>query len=221
MEKMSAFTLVIGNKNYSSWSLRPWLAMKMAGMEFAELVIPLHRDATATEIARHSPGAKVPALRHGDLVVWESIAILEYVAETVPEARLWPEQRQARAVARAVSAEMHAGFVALRTHMPMNIRGSKSGRGRTPEVDADIRRIVAMWEDCRTRFGAGGPFLFGAFGNADAMYAPVVTRFNTYGVALEGTARAYADAILAMPPMREWFAAAAAEPWTIAETDAA
>jgi glutathione S-transferase len=221
MEKMSAFTLVIGNKNYSSWSLRPWLAMKMAGMEFAELVIPLHRDATATEIARHSPGAKVPALRHGDLVVWESIAILEYVAETVPEARLWPEQRQARAVARAVSAEMHAGFVALRTHMPMNIRGSKSGRGRTPEVDADIRRIVAMWEDCRTRFGTGGPFLFGAFGNADAMYAPVVTRFNTYGVALEGTARAYADAILAMPPMREWFAAAAAEPWTIAETDAA
>jgi glutathione S-transferase len=163
----------------------------------------------------------VPALRHGDLVVWESIAILEYVAEAVPEARLWPEQRQARAVARAVSAEMHAGFVALRTHMPMNIRGSKRGRGRTPEVGADIRRIVAMWEDCRTRFGAGGPFLFGAFGNADAMYAPVVTRFNTYGVALEGTARAYADAILALPPMREWFAAAAAEPWTIAETDAA
>src|SRR5512132_828898 len=137
------------------------------------------------------------------------------------EARLWPEQRQARAVARAVSAEMHAGFVALRTHMPMNIRGSKSGRGRTAEVEKDIRRIVAIWEDCRARFGAGGPFLFGDFGNADAMYAPVVTRFNTYGVALEGLARAYADAILALPPMREWFAAPAAEFWTIAETDAA
>ena len=218
---MSGFTLVIGNKNYSSWSLRPWLAMKMAGVEFAEVVIPLRRDATATEIARHSPGGKVPALRHGELVVWESIAILEYIAEAFPEARLWPEQRQARAVARAVSAEMHAGFVALRTHMPMNIRGSKSGRGRTPEVEKDIRRIVALWEDCRARFGAGGPFLFGAFGNADAMYAPVVTRFNTYGVALEGLARAYADAILALPPMREWFAAAAAEFWTIAETDAA
>ena len=218
---MSGFTLVIGNKNYSSWSLRPWLAMKMAGVEFAEVVIPLRRDATATEIARHSPGGKVPALRHGDLVVWESIAILEYIAEAFPEARLWPEQRQARAVVRAVSAEMHAGFVALRTHMPMNIRGSKAGRGRTPEVEKDIRRIVALWEDCHARFGAGGPFLFGAFGNADAMYAPVVTRFNTYGVALEGLARAYADAILALPPMREWFAAAAAELWTIAETDAA
>jgi glutathione S-transferase len=218
---MSGFTLVIGNKNYSSWSLRPWLAMKMAGVEFAEVVIPLRRDATATEIARHSPGGKVPALRHGELVVWESIAILEFIAEAFPEARLWPRQREARAVARAVSAEMHAGFVALRTHMPMNIRGSKSGRGRTPEVEKDIRRIVAIWEDCRARFGAGGPFLFGAFGNADAMYAPVVTRFNTYGVALEGLARAYADAILALPPMREWFAAAAAEFWTIAETDAA
>lgn len=218
---MSGFTLVIGNKNYSSWSLRPWLAMKMAGVEFAEVVIPLRRDATATEIARHSPGGKVPALRHGELVVWESIAILEFIAEVFPEARLWPRQREARAVARAVSAEMHAGFVALRTHMPMNIRGSKSGRGRTPEVEKDIRRIVAIWEDCRARFGAGGPFLFGDFGNADAMYAPVVTRFNTYGVALEGLARAYADAILALPPMREWFAAAAAEFWTIAETDAA
>jgi glutathione S-transferase len=218
---MSAFTLIIGNRNYSSWSLRPWLAMKMAGVAFEEIVIPLRQDATAAEIARHSPGGKVPALRHGELVVWESIAILEYIAEAFPEARLWPRQRQARAVARAASAEMHAGFVALRTHMPMNIRSSKFGRGRTPEVEKDIRRIVALWEDCRARFGAGGPFLFGAFGNTDAMYAPVVTRFTTYGVALEGTARAYADAILALPPMREWFAAAKAEHWTITETDAA
>jgi glutathione S-transferase len=218
---MSVLTLVIGNKNYSSWSLRPWLAMKMAGIAFEELVIPLRQDATVAEIARHSPGGKVPALRHGELVVWESIAILEYIAEAFPESRLWPQQREARAVARAVSAEMHAGFAALRTHMPMNIRGSKPGRGRTPEVEKDIRRIVAVWESCRARFGEGGPFLFGGFGNADAMYAPVVTRFTTYGVTLDGTARAYADAILALPAMLEWFAAAEAEPWTIAETDAA
>ena len=132
---MSAFTLVIGNKNYSSWSLRPWLAMKMAGVAFEELVVPLRQDATVAEIARHSPGGKVPALRHGELVIWESIAILEYIAEAFPEARLWPQQREARAIARAVSAEMHAGFTALRTHMPMNIRGSKPGRGRTPEVE--------------------------------------------------------------------------------------
>ena len=185
---MSAFTLVIGNRNYSSWSLRPWLAMKMAGVAFEEVVISLRREETAAEIARHSPGGKVPALRHGELVVWESIAILEYIAEAFPEARLWPRQREARAVARAVSAEMHAGFAALRTHMPMNIRGSKPGRGRTPEVEKDIRRVVALWADCRMRFGAGGPFLFGGFGNADAMYAPVVTRFATYAVTLEGAA---------------------------------
>lgn len=217
---MSAFTLVIGNKNYSSWSLRPWLAMKMAGVAFEEVLIPLRQNTTAAEIARHSPGGKVPALRHGGLVVWDSIAILEYIAEAFPEARLWPQQREARAIARAVSAEMHAGFAALRTHMPMNIRGSKHGRGRTPEVEKDIRRIVALWEDCRARFGADGPFLFGAFGNADAMYAPVVTRFATYGVALGGTSRAYANAVLGLPPMREWFAAAEAEPWTMAEADA-
>lgn len=160
-------------------------------------------------------------LHDGAISVWESIAILEYLSEATPEARLWPESREARAVARAVSAEVHAGFVALRTHMPMNIRASKPGRGRTPEVEVDIRRIIALWEDCRTRFGEGEPFLFGPFSNADAMYAPVVTRFNTYGVELHGAARAYADAILALPPMREWSAAGKVEPWSMAENDAA
>lgn len=218
---MGAYTLVIGNKNYSSWSLRPWLAMKMAGQSFDEMVIPLGQQATTAEIARHSPAGKVPILHHGGTAVWESIAILECLAELVPEARLWPEDREARAVARAVSAEMHSGFAALRTHMPMNIRASKAGRGRTPEVDKDIRRIVALWEDCRARFGEGGPFLFGRFSNADAMYAPVVTRFKTYGVELQGAARAYADAILALPPMVEWYAAAKVEPWSIPENDAA
>ena len=218
---MDAYTLVIGNKNYSSWSLRPWLAMKMAGQSFEEIVIPLRQQASAAEIARHSPAGKVPVLHHGETTVWESIAILEYLAEAIPEARLWPEHREARAVARAVSAEMHAGFAALRTHMPMNIRATKAERGRTPDVDKDIRRIVALWEDCRARFGEGGPFLFGRFNNADAMYAPVVTRFKTYGVELQGAARAYADAISALPPMVEWYAAAKDEPWSIPESDAA
>jgi glutathione S-transferase len=218
---MSAYTLIIGNKNYSSWSLRPWLAMKMAGASFREIVIPLRQPTTAADIVRHSPAGRVPILHDGEITVWESIAILEYLAEAMPEARLWPEDRKARATARAVSAEMHAGFVALRTHMPMNIRASKPGRGRTPEVEQDIRRIVALWEDCRACFDEGGPFLFGRFSNADAMYAPVVTRFNTYGVALHGEARAYADAILALPAMQEWFAAGKAEPWSMPENDAA
>jgi glutathione S-transferase len=217
---MSAYTLVIGNKNYSSWSLRPWLAMKMAGAAFREVIIPLRETDTAERIAEHSPAGKVPVLHDGEITVWESIAILEYLAEAIPEARLWPEHRQARAVARAASAEMHAGFAALRTNMPMNIRVSKPGRGRTPDVDKDIGRILALWEDCRARFGGGGPFLFGRFSNADAMYAPVVTRFKTYGVELQGAARSYAEAILALPPMIEWYAAGKAEPWSMPENDA-
>jgi glutathione S-transferase len=185
---MSAFTLVIGNRNYSSWSLRPWLSMKMAGMEFAELVIPL----LGTRRRRRSPGIRPGARCRRSGTAISSSGNRSPFSSTSPKQsrrRASGPSSDRRAVARAVSAEMHAGFVALRAHMPMNIRGSKRGRGRTPEVEADIRRIIAMWEDCRTRFGTGGPFLFGAFGNADAMYAPVVTRFNTYGVALEGDAR--------------------------------
>ena len=153
--------------------------MRMAGAAFQEVIIPLRETDTAQRMTAHSPAGKVPVLHDGEITVWESAAILEYLAEAIPEARLWPEDREARAVARAVSAEMHAGFVALRTSMPMNIRVSKPGRGRTPDVDKDINRIVAIWEDCRARFGEGGPFLFGRFSNADAMYAPVVTRFKT------------------------------------------
>src|SRR5512134_3308593 len=140
---MSTYTLVIGNKNYSSWSLRPWLAMRMAGVPFREIVIPLRQPTTVADIARHSPAGKVPVLHDGEITVWESIAIVEYLAEAMPQAQLWPEDRETRARARAVSAEMHAGFVALRTNMPMNIRTSKPGRGRTPEVENDIRRIIA------------------------------------------------------------------------------
>ncbi|MFO1126914.1 MAG: glutathione S-transferase family protein [Rhodospirillales bacterium] len=209
---MSEFTLVIGTKSFSSWSLRPWLAMKMAGVNFEEIVIPLRRPETAAAIARHSPGGKVPVLKHGTRVIWESIAILEYLAEMLPNERLWPVDVAARAQARCISAEMHAGFQALRTNMSMDLRASAPGQGMTPEVAQDIARITHIWRECRERFGAEGPFLFGRFCNADAMWAPVVTRFETYGVELDDVCRAYCRTILDLVPMREWYAAARAEP---------
>jgi glutathione S-transferase len=218
---MEKLTLVIANKAYSSWSLRPWLALKHAGAAFDEVVIPLRQPDTPANIAKWSPAGKVPVLRHGDVTIWESIAILEYLAELFPNAGLWPADRAARAHARTISAEMHAGFVALRSHFNMNLRRRRPKSGRMPEVEQDIARITAMWRDCRARFGHGGPFLFGSFSNADAMYAPVVTRFETYEVALDGECRAYADAILALPAMRTWYADAVAEPWTIAEYETA
>lgn len=212
---MSEFTLVLANKNYSSWSLRPWLAMRTAGIDFDEIVIPLRLPTSKAAILAHSPAGLVPILKHGERTIWESIAILEYLAELVPAAKLWPEDAGARAHARSVSAEMHAGFRELRINMPMNIRASKAGQGMTPEVGVDIARICEIWRDCRHRYGAGGPFLFGAFSNADAMYAPVVTRFATYGVYLDEESQAYCETILAMPAMGEWYAAAKAEPWYI------
>ncbi|MBK8210163.1 MAG: glutathione S-transferase family protein [Rhodospirillales bacterium] len=217
---MDKLTLVIANKAYSSWSLRPWLALKLAGAVFEEVVIPLRLPETAALIARWSPAGKVPVLRHGAVTVWESIAIVEYLAELFPEAHLWPAGPVARAHARTICAEMHAGFVPLRSNMTMNLRRRLPGRGRSAEVEKDIARITAMWRDCRARFGHGGPFLFGAFSNADAMYAPVVTRFETYGVDLDAECRAYADAVLGLPAMQAWYADAAAEPWTIAEYEA-
>lgn len=211
---MSALTLVIGNKNYSSWSMRPWLALAQTGAAFDEIVIPLNRPETATSIAAHSPSGKVPVLRDGALTVWESLAIIEYLAERFPQAGLWPAAADARAIARAVSAEMHAGFQALRMHMPMNIRAALPGRGRADGVEADIARITAIWRDCRSHFGGDGAFLFGAFSAADAMFAPVVTRFQTYAVDLDPVSRAYADAVLAWPIVGAWCKAAADEPWS-------
>ena len=203
-------TLVIGNKNYSSWSLRPWLALKQAGIAFHEAAVDLYVTDSKALILKHSPSGKVPALIDAGLAVWDSMAICEYAAEIEPS--LWPRQREARAVARAVSAEMHAGFAALRSRMPMNCRAALPGEGRTPDVERDIARIVALWEECRDRFGGGGTFLFGTFSIADAMYAPVVWRFRTYAVALPSAARAYAEAMEALPAMQEWLAAALAEP---------
>lgn len=214
---MNALTLVIGNKNYSSWSLRPWLAMRVAGIPFEEVRIPLYRADTAADLAARSPSGLVPSLQDGDLTIWDSLAICEYLAERFPDRDLWPAEPAARAVARSVSAEMHAGFAGLRSAMSMNIRRRYSGKGRTPDCLSDIARVLALWNDCRSRFGAGGDFLFGRFGIADAMYAPVVLRFQTYAVELDGAAKAYADAVLALPALREWVAAAETESESIAK----
>jgi glutathione S-transferase len=217
---MADFTLYIGNKNYSSWSLRGWLMAKAAGITFEEVLIRLRQPNTKAEVLRHSPSGRVPALVHGEVSIWESLAIGEYLAELFPDAQLWPHDRGARAVARAASTEMHAGFSALRTHFPMNMRSSFPNRASTPEVQADIDRINAIWHDCRTRFGKDGAFLFGsAFSNADAMYAPVVSRFRTYKVELDPGAQAYCDAVWAFPPMQEWVAGAKNEPWVIEDSE--
>src|ERR1700694_4731285 len=166
--------LIIGNKNYSSWSFRPWIAMKVAGIPFDEEVISLHAKHFNARVTKVSGTGKVPALGDGQVLVWESLAILEYLAEKFPNHRLWPAEAAARAHARAVAAEMHAGFVPLRRLLPMNMWRPVQKRELTPEAQPNVRRIEAMWTDCRTRYGAGGAFLFGAFGAADAMYAPVV-----------------------------------------------
>jgi len=210
------YTLVIGDKNYSSWSLRPWIALKACGIPFAEERVRLRQPDSKVEILRNSPSGKIPALKTKSGIVWDSLAILEYLAERHPEHRLWPESVEERAAARSISAEMHSGFIALRNDMPMDLLARVAFPWVSEALDADIRRIVAIWKDARARFGHGGPFLLGAFTNADAMFAPVATRFRTYGVDLarfgdDGAAAAYAEALLAMPEMAEWTEGAVAE----------
>jgi len=214
-----ALTLVIGNKNYSSWSFRPWIAMKVANIAFDEVVIPLNAEDFKPRLAKISGTGKVPALVDGETQVWESLAILEYLAEKFPAARLWPADTAARAHARAISSEMHAGFVPLRRACPMNCWRPVKKRELDIDVLANVRRIDAMWTDCRARFGTGGPFLFGAFGAADAMYAPVVARFHTYGMEVGAPARAYMAAVMALPAWAEWHAAALKEPWVLPEDE--
>lgn len=204
---IDGMTLVIGTRRYSSWSLRPWLALKQTGTAFETIEIALRQDDTKARIRAHSPSGKVPLLIHGPVKVWDSLAICEYLAETFPAAGLWPADREARAVARAVSAEMHAGFQALRQNCPMDL-GLEQAMDILPEVQADIERIVSLWGDCRDRFGRQGPFLFGQFSIADAMYAPVVTRFATYRIPLDRVATAYCRAIEGLEAMRDWRAAA-------------
>ena len=217
---MSELTLYIGNKNYSSWSLRAWLALKHVGTPFKEVVIPL--DGPGRQMAAilaHSPSGKVPALRYGEMVVWDSLAIGEYLADEFHQAHLWPTERIARATARSASAEMHSGFPNLRSQLPMNIRRPPFELHRTPEVEAEIGRIVSLWGECRRRFGAAGPFLFGKFTLADAMFAPVATRFRTYRVPVDETASGYLATIHDLPAMREWIEAANREPWSNEEYD--
>lgn len=213
---MAELTIYLGNKNYSSWSLRPWLALKRTTVDFDEVVIPLYQPGTRETILKYSPSGRLPALRHGSLLVWESLAICEYLAELFPTLELWPKDPEARALARAVSNEMHGGLQALRQALPMNIRSSFPGREITVEVQADINRVMALWRDCRTRFGEGnGDLLFGNFTIADAMFAPVVTRFRTYRIELEREAELYCDAVMALPAMQEWVTAARNEPMII------
>ncbi len=216
---MSRPTLVIANKNYSSWSMRPWVLLRGLGIEFDEVQLKFGSDAHRDGIARWSPTGLVPVLWLDGEPVWDTLAIAETVAERWPERRAWPADARARGVARSVCAEMHSGFRALRGAMPMNIRGAYPGKGMNPDVRKDIDRIVAIWTSCRERFGAGGDLLFGGFGIADAYYAPVVTRFVTYAVELPPAARRYADAVLALPAVREWSAAGRAEPEFVAEDE--
>lgn len=207
---MSALTLIIGNKAYSSWSLRPWLLLKHAGIAFTEKRIPIYTPEWQSAV--HTlPAGKVPVLSDGELTIWDTLAICEYLAERFPEKNLWPIDPKARAIARSVSAEMHSSFTDLRKNMNMNCRKSLPGYGRAPGVQEDIERITALWRDCRARFGASGEFLFGRFSIADAMYAPVATRFTTYGVPLDPVCDAYVKTLYALPALQQWIAEAHAE----------
>jgi glutathione S-transferase len=205
--------LIIGNKNYSSWSFRPWIAMKVAGISFEERVISLNDPDFKRSIASVSKNGRVPAIDDDGVHVWESLAVLEYLAEKFPDAKLWPADVQARAHARAIAAEMHAGFSALRSECPMNFWRPVKRRELSAEAVADAARIDAMWSECLVRYG--GPFLFGSFGAADAMYAPVVSRFHTYAVEVGERSRAYMDAVMALPAWGEWKEAALKEPWVL------
>ncbi len=215
---MTQLRLIIGNKNYSSWSLRPWLLLRHLGLAFEEQQILLDLPDSSAKLLAVNPAGRVPALRHGELLVWDSLAIGEYLCELAGKGL--PRERAARAVARSVCAEMHSGFQALRTLWPMNARAL----GRKTEVTAPLRRDIArvdeLWQSCRQQHGGAGPWLFGEYSLADAMYAPVVLRFRTYGAAVSSVAQQYMATVVADAPLQEWLAAAAAEPWTIADDEA-
>jgi glutathione S-transferase len=196
--------LVIGNKNYSSWSMRPWVLAREAGVAFDEVQLKFDDSGKAAGVERYSVAGKVPVLVIDGEPLWDSLAICETLAERFPEKQLWPADARARQVARSICAEMHSGFQALRGAMPMNIRSRYPGKGLTPESRRDIDRVVALWASCRERFGRDGSLLFGRFSIADAYYAPVVMRFQTYAVALPPAAQAYCDAVLGLRAVREW-----------------
>jgi glutathione S-transferase len=210
--------LVIANKLYSSWSLRPWMVLSAFSIPFQEIVIPLRQDESRARILEFSPTGKVPALIDGERSVWESLSVIEYLAEAFPDLAIWPRDRDARAHARSVSNEMHAGFNPLRQACPMHLGARFATPPMTEALKANIDRVEDIWSEARNRFASGGgPYLYGAFSAADAMYAPVVTRFETYQIPVREATRAYMDAILAHPSFVAWRTAALAEPWTIPE----
>ena len=211
--------LAIVNKAYSSWSLRPWLVLTHFGVPFEETVIAMGRPETRSEILNFSPTGKCPALRDGDILVFESLAIIEYIAESFPNLPIWPRDKPARALARSLSNEMHGGFLALRNHCPTQFLRPVRKIALTSEVESDVARIETAWREARAQFGAGGPFLFGEFSAADAMFAPVVNRFDTYDVAVRPQTRAYMDSIMALPAWNAWIAGAQQEPWRIESYD--
>lgn len=216
-ETLPDFQLFIGNKNYSSWSFRPWIGLKQAGIPFTEELVPFDFKNGNPAFRPFSPTMKVPVLKDGSLTVWESLAVLEYAADVFPDAGLWPGDVGLRAHARAISAEMHAGFTALRSACPMNMRREPGRIGIDGKVQADIDRIVAIWRECLDR--SGGPFLFGGFTIADAMFAPVVSRFATYLLSDDPVAAAYSAAMMSLPAWIEWQEAAMQEPWTVEEEE--
>ncbi len=216
---MAGLTLVIGNKNYSSWSMRPWVLMKELGIAFEEKRLRFHSSEWDAGIARWSPSRLVPVLWRAEQSVWDSLAIMETLNEWHPQMGVWPREEAARAFARSIAAEMHSGFRDLRNHMPMNIRAAHPGKGMNDAVRANIERIEALWGEARARFGAGGPFLFGAFSAADAMYAPVVMRCKTYAVPLGSEAARYCEAMRAAPGVRAWIDEALQENEIVAEDE--
>lgn len=210
-------TLVIANKTYSSWSFRPWILMRHFGAPFDEIVVPLAQEKTRAELLRYSPTGKCPCLLDGEIIVWDSLAIIEYIAELFPDHAIWPRLRAARAQARSLAAEMHSGFMGLRAHLPMNMRREVRKYALTPEATADAARLEQAFAQARAGFGKSGPFLFGEFSAADAMFAPIINRLHVYDVAVTPPTRAYMDAMMALPAWRDWSAGAAAEDWTIAK----
>jgi glutathione S-transferase len=220
---VAEFTLYVGNKNYSSWSLRGWLAVKLAGIEFEEVLVRLDPEIAAAETQARlravSPAGRVPVLRHGKTLIWDLLAIGEYLAELYPGRGLWPADRTARAAARSVVAEMHSGFGALRSRLPMNIRRDKPPPQLDGAVQADIARVQRIWRECRETYGKAGAYLFGEPSLADAFYAPVVSRFTTYRVPLDAVASAYRDVMWQWPALAAWRADALREPWIIDEDE--
>jgi glutathione S-transferase len=212
--------LVIANKAYSSWSFRPWILLRHFEIPFEEIVIPMARAETRAEMMVYAPTGKCPSLHDGDIAVWDSLAIVEYIAESFPAVAIWPKDRAARAYARSLAAEMHSGFTGLRSHLPTVFRRAVQKRELTPEAEADLARIEAAWAEARQKFGAGGAFLFGDFSAADAMFAPVVERLRAYDAPVGAATRAYMEAMMALPAWRDWVAGAQAEPWRIEKYDA-